>query len=119
MSVEPEKYGEDPNPLSPRARGSQAACSDEVWAQRTPNPRDVKYERIVERIYHQDELNNPERGSVRYAWLSYKNASRELHKALKHWLAILPCKFWWHAMRPTVEQSTGVKVCRRCGAWRE
>lgn len=104
MSIEPEK--------------SRAACSDEVWRARQPNPRDVKYQRVVDQYNYQDEISNPERGTVRYAWREYKISRAILWRAIKHWVNVLPCRFWFHASEP-VPQYGNLRVCRRCGAWRE
>lgn len=62
------EIGEDPNPLAPRARGSQAACSDELWEKRQRSPHDTQMNRILEDMEYRQTIQHPDIWSVRYAW---------------------------------------------------
>lgn len=108
--------GEDTNPLAPNARGSRAACSDEVWEGRQRSPHDIQMQRILEDMEYRQSLQNPDTASVRYAWRQLLTAYGTLFKALRHWIGLKQCQFFWHA---TSDGMWGHRVCRRCGAWRD
>jgi len=92
---------------------------EELMAKRPPNPRDLKFQRVVDRYNYQDDLTNPQRGTVRYAWREYKIARGLLFAALKQWVRMIPCRLWWHSIPKDSSPYHSIKVCRRCGAWRE
>lgn len=97
MSVKPEK--------------SQAACSDEVWARRAPNPHEVKMAHIREGYWESKESEEPPPGSVKQAW-------RGFMKAIGKWVRALPCRWFFHVPYQKGHPYSGTTYCKRCGAWR-
>lgn len=92
---------------------------NELMAKRPPNPRDIKFQRVVDRYNHGDEITNPQRGTVRYAWREWKVSNRLLGTAIKQWLRMIPCRLWWHSIPQEGSPYYSIKICRRCGSWRE
>jgi hypothetical protein len=111
------------DPVTPKWENSPAKeCSkkyDELLANRPPNPRDIEFQRVVDRYNHQDDVVNPQRGTVRHAWREFKISCGLLGAALKQWCRLIPCRLWWHSMPVDGSPYYSIKVCRRCGAWRE
>lgn len=81
-----------------------------------PSDHDLKMHALVSRLNYREDALTP--GTVRYAYRQWKNTTGLFLRALGRWFYVLPCRFYWHASFPQVD-ATSLKICRRCGAWRE
>lgn len=113
--------GWERSPGSGQPRAGLATPEDTEAVKRArPLERDLKMEAIVKRLEEIEASETP--GSVRYAWKHWKESTRLLRMAIKRWIAVIPCRLHWHAPFPKKDPTQiypQIKVCRRCGAWRE
>ena len=105
----------------------RAACSKELDERSPPRPHDVAVERIAEAVWDRREKpENHERyytPTPRAAWREVMGSFSLLKRSIRNWLYLLPCKFWWHSPKSSsrleLDSIYQIKVCCRCGAWRD
>lgn len=106
------------SPGSGKPRAGRSTPEDiEVVKRSRALRHDLQIQAIVDRMERIEQSETP--GTVRYAWAHWKEANSLLWRAVRRWFSVIPCRMHWHAPLPEHDYSTGLKVCRRCGAWRE